>query len=292
MEERRKSNQILISLDYISFMEAYTGFAAVYDTFMDNVPYQEWAEYLIGLLREYGVESGLVCELGCGTGNITRRLRDAGYNMIGIDLSEDMLEIARRQEQEESFCEPEKECSDILYLNQDMREFELYGTVAAVVSLCDSINYLTSKEELLQVFRLVNNYLDPGGIFIFDMNTVHKYRDIVGDTTIAENREDCSLIWENAYDEKTGINQYDITIFNRVEFAEDEDELPPLFERITETHLQRAYPEQEIAELLEQAGMEFITMYKACTKEPVTAKTERIYFIAREKHQKGKLYVK
>lgn len=271
-------------------MEAYTGFAAVYDTFMDNVPYSEWAKYLIGLLREYGVKDGLVCELGCGTGNITRRLRDAGYNMIGIDLSEDMLEIARRHEQE-SCCEPEKESSGILYLNQDMREFELYGTVAAVVSLCDSINYLTSKEDLLAVFRLVNNYLDPGGIFIFDMNTVYKYRDIVGDTTIAENREDCSLIWENTYDKETGINQYDITIFNRVEFEEDEDGMPPLFERITETHLQRAYPEEEIVKLLDEAGMEFVTMYKACTREPVTEKTERIYFIAREKRQKGKLYV-
>ena len=145
-----------------------------------------------------------------------------------------------------------------MYLNQDMREFELYGTVAAVVSLCDSINYLTSKEDLLAVFRLVNNYLDPGGIFIFDMNTVYKYRDIVGDTTIAENREDCSLIWENTYDKETGINQYDITIFNRVEFEEDEDGMPPLFERITETHLQRAYPEEEIVKLLDEAGMELV----------------------------------
>lgn len=304
-------------------MEAYTGFASVYDTFMDNVPYEEWSRYLIGLLREYGVKDGLVCELGCGTGAVTRRLRDAGYDMIGIDLSEDMLEVAREYETamcagearddealEEGTVEEtadssegspeeetagssegslEEEASGILYLNQDMREFELYGTVAAVVSLCDSMNYITEEEDLKQVFRLVNNYLDPGGLFIFDMNTIHKYRDVIGDTTIAENREDCSFIWENAYQEETGLNQYDITVFKRVEFEEDEE--PPLFERITETHLQRAYAPETVARLLGEAGMELVAMYEACTHAPVTAETERMYFIAREKHQDGKLYV-
>ncbi len=268
-------------------MEAYTGFAALYDTFMDNVPYGEWSHYLIGLLKEYGIDGGLVCELGCGTGSITRRLRDAGYDMIGIDLSEDMLDIAREYE----FAAAEKgdEAPDILYLNQDMREFELYGTVAAIVSLCDSMNYITQEEELQKVFRLVNNYLDPGGIFIFDMNTIHKYRDLIGDTTIAENREDCSLIWENTYQEETGFNQYDITIFRRVEFEEADGE--ELYERIRETHLQRAYAPETIVRLLGEAGMEFVAMYGAGTHEPVTECTERMYFIAREKHQQGKLYI-
>ncbi len=277
-------------------MEAYTGFAAVYDTLMDNVPYEEWSRYLIGLLKEYGVDGGLVCELGCGTGSITRRLRDAGYDMIGIDLSEDMLDIAREYELAVSdgtkdFGEAVEggAAPDILYLNQDMREFELYGTVAAVVSICDSMNYLTEEGDLEKVFRLVNNYLDPGGIFIFDMNTIHKYRDLIGDTTIAENREDCSLIWENAYEEKTGLNRYDITIFKRVEFEEEDAE--ELYERIRETHLQRAYAPETIVHLLTQAGLEFVAMYEAGTRGPVTAGTERMYFIAREKHQEGKLYL-
>ncbi len=277
-------------------MEAYTGFAAVYDTLMDNVPYEEWSRYLIGLLKEYGVDGGLVCELGCGTGSITRRLRDAGYDMIGIDLSEDMLDIAREYEiaaldGTKDFGEAVKggAVPDILYLNQDMREFELYGTVAAVVSICDSMNYLTGEGDLEKVFRLVNNYLDPGGIFIFDMNTIHKYRDLIGDTTIAENREDCSLIWENAYEEKTGLNRYDITVFKRVEFEEEDAE--ELYERICETHLQRAYAPETIVRLLTQAGLEFVAMYEAGTRGPVTAGTERMYFIAREKHQEGKLYL-
>lgn len=151
-------------------MEAYTGFAEVYDTFMDNVPYEEWAEYVVGLLKKYGIEDGLVLDLGCGTGSLTELLAAKGYDMTGVDFSEEMLEIAMEKKRQSGY--------DILYLLQDMREFELYGTMRAVVSICDSMNYLMSEEELLEVFRLVNNYLDPGGIFIFDMNTPYKYREL------------------------------------------------------------------------------------------------------------------
>ena len=137
-------------------MDAYTSFAAVYDTFMDNIPYEEWKSYLEELLKEYGVQDGLVLDLGCGTGTMTELLAADGYDMIGVDNSEEMLEIAREKQI--------KSGHEILYLLQDMREFELYGTVGAVFSICDSLNYITEPEELKQVFRWVNNYLDPGGI--------------------------------------------------------------------------------------------------------------------------------
>ena len=175
--------------------ESYKSFARVYDMFMDNIDYPLWCEYLTGLLEEYGVEDGLVLELGCGTGSMTELLAQKGYDMIGIDNSPDMLEIAMEKREESGH--------DILYLQQDMREFELYGTVRGIVSVCDSMNYVLEEEELLQVFRLVNNYLDPGGIFIFDLNTLYKYENLIGDTTIAENREEGSFIWENYYDEET-----------------------------------------------------------------------------------------
>ena len=175
-------------------MEAYTSFAAVYDTFMDNIPYEEWEKYLKSLLYEYGVREGLVLELGCGTGNMTEILAQSGYDMIGVDNAEEMLEIAIEKRMKSGL--------DILYLQQDMREFELYGTVKAIVSVCDSVNYILEEEELEEVFRLVNNYLDPGGVFIFDFNTVYKYREILGDQTIAENREECSFIWDNYYYEE------------------------------------------------------------------------------------------
>ncbi len=245
-------------------MEAYTGFAQVYDLFMDNVPYVQWSEYLISLLKSYGVEDGLVLDLGCGTGKMTRLLSDAGYDMIGVDSSEEMLEIATEAEQEE-----------ILYLCQDMREFELYGTVAAVVSVCDSMNYILEEEELLTVFRLVNNYLDPGGVFIFDLNTLYKYRELLGEQTICENREDASFIWENFYDEEEQINEYDLTLFVQEESG--------LYQKFEETHFQRGYELLTIRRLLEAAGMEYVTAYDAFTREEPGEDSERIYVIAREK---------
>ena len=142
-------------------MDAYTSFAKVYDRFMDNVPYKEWGEYLLEQLKKYGVSDGLVLDLGCGTGNMTEFLAQNGYDMIGVDYSEEMLEIASRKKEESG--------NDILYLCQDMREFELYGTVRAVVSVCDSINYVTETEDLKEVFRLVNNYLDPGASCIIQI---------------------------------------------------------------------------------------------------------------------------
>ena len=185
-------------------MEAYTGFAEVYDTFMDNVPYDEWTDYLVSLLEEYGVKDGLLADLGCGTGAITERLAMAGYDMIGIDNAEEMLSIAREKMMDYEEEDPRRQ---ILYLLQDMREMELYGTVDAVVSICDSMNYITEEEDLLQVFRLVNNYLEKEGVFIFDLNTEYKYREILGTRNICENREDASFIWENYFYPEEKINE-------------------------------------------------------------------------------------
>ncbi len=251
-------------------MEAYTGFAQVYDLFMDNVPYGQWSEYVISLLKEYGVEDGLVLELGCGTGKMTRRLAAAGYDMIGRDNSEEMLQVAKEAESLGAGGQP-----DILYLLQDMREFELYGTVLAVVSVCDSINYILEEEELGKVFGLVNNYLDPGGIFIFDLNTQYKYREVLGEAVFCENREEGSFIWENFYDEERRLNQYDLTLFIQEEGKR--------YRKYEETHLQRGYGELQVKALLEQAGMEFVAMFDAFTREPVKETSERIYMIAREK---------
>ena len=249
-------------------MEAYTSFAEVYDTFMDNVPYEEWADYLEDRLKEYGVKDGLVLELGCGTGSMTELLAEKGYDMIGVDNSEDMLEIAMEKRIESGH--------DILYLLQNMQEFELYGTVRAIVSVCDCVNYVTEKNELQEVFRLVNNYLDPQGIFIFDFNTRYKYEEILGDRTIAENREECSFIWDNYYYEDEKINEYDLSLF--IETDKDSG----LYRKYEETHYQRAYTLEEIKELIRKSGLEFVTAYDAFSKNAPMDTSERIYVIARE----------
>ena len=249
-------------------MEAYTSFAEVYDQFMDNVPYREWADFLQEILQKEGINDGLVLDLGCGTGSMTEELAGRGYDIIGVDNSEDMLEIAMEKRQESGH--------DILYLLQDMQEFELYGTVRAVVSVCDSVNYVTEKEELEQVFRLVNNYLDPGGIFVFDFNTEYKYREVLGDRTIAENREDSSFIWDNYYYEEEHMNEYELTLFIQ------ETDQKELYHKYQETHFQRAYTLEEIRELLEKSGLRFVAAYEDYTKKAPGKGSERICVVPRE----------
>ena len=177
-------------------MADYEGFAEVYDIFMQDTPYDEWTSYIERIWKHYGLKPKLVCDLACGTGNITTRLAAKGYDMIGIDRSDSMLTKAR-----------EKSPENILYLNQDMREFELYGTVDSIVCLCDSINYITDSDDLLEVFRLINNYLDPKGLFIFDINTIHKFRDILSDNCFCETTDSSAYTWENYYDEEENINE-------------------------------------------------------------------------------------
>ncbi|MCD8022189.1 MAG: class I SAM-dependent methyltransferase [Lachnospiraceae bacterium] len=332
-------------------MASYESFARVYDLFMSDTPYDEWCEYLHELLVHYGVSDGLVLELGCGTGSMTERLAQCGYDMIGVDNSVDMLEIAREKQTEgetatstyvysaeESACfddtaaysnseksgtvfekvsgdtrENDSASSEILYLLQDMREFELYGTVRAVVSVCDSMNYITEEEDLLQVFHLVNNYLDPGGVFIFDMNTIFKYEEILADNVFAENREEGSFIWENWYDAGTQINEYDLTLYIRskrstLSAAGDEESdsvetchadeqfeatsrgaadqfegaAEDFYERYEEVHYQRAWSISHVCDLLEEAGLHLEAVYDAFTWDEPTQESERVYFVARE----------
>ena len=192
-------------------MEAYTGFAQVYDKFMDNIEYDKWCEYLVSILKEYGVNYGIVLDLGCGTGNITELLADKGYDMIGEDLE--------------------------------------------------------------YVFALVNNYLDPGGIFVFDLKTIELYRSI-GESVIAEDREDCSFIWDNYFDEEDCINEYMLSIF-----VKGDDNR---YDKFSEEHYQRAYTVEEIKEALNLAGLEFVTVYDAFTRNEPNSESERIYVVARE----------
>lgn len=292
--------------------ETYSDFAEIYDELMDNVPYEAWCDTLTAWMEKYGVskpvrgehiqgaedvrgtediqeiediretedilatdavlaaERDLVLDLGCGTGVLTELLYQKGYDMIGVDNAPAMLDIAMRKR--------EMSGAEILYLQQDMRELELYSTVGTVISVCDSLNYILEEDELLQVFRLVNNYLYPGGLFIFDFNTVYKYREVIGDTTIAENREDCSFIWENQYDEESCLNEYDLTVF-----VQEEGEL---FRRFTETHVQRGYEAEQMSALVEQAGLDILEILDADTLKAVTEESERVYIVAREKDKR------
>lgn len=248
-------------------MDSYTSFAKVYDLFMDNVPYDKWCKYVLKLLKQFNITEGIVLDLGCGTGTLTELLADAGFDMIGIDNSDEMLDIATEKKIQSGH--------DILYLLQDMREFELYGTVRAIISICDSINYILNYEELVKVFSLVNNYLDTDGIFIFDLNTKYKYKELLGNTTIAENREKSSFIWENYYYDEEAINEYDLTLFIQKEGHS--------YEKFVETHYQKIYSIEEIQSALKESGLKYITAYDAFTSNSPHEESERIYIIACKK---------
>lgn len=273
-------------------MEAYTSFAKVYDTFMDETPYEEWGVRIREMIDKYGVskpcvadgdkvkdisdeepedsvlasERNLVVDLGCGTGAMTELLYSYGYDMIGVDNAEEMLSIAMEKKMQQG--------SSILYLLQDMRELELYSTVGTVVSVCDSLNYLLEEEDLIETFKRVDNYLYPGGVFIFDFNTVYKYETVIGDTTIAESRDDCSFIWENFYHPEEEINEYDLTLF-----VEEEE---GLYRKFTETHYQRGYTLEQMQKIAKAAGLEWIYAMDADTCDEVDECTERVFAVVRE----------
>ena len=244
----------------------YQDFAYLYDALQQEVPYRQFAEYYVRIIEKFGGEKGLCLDLGCGTGNMSMLLDSMGFDVIGVDSSVDMLEVAR-----EKATEGER---SILFLNQDMTQFELYGTVATVVSTLDCVNYITDEDALLKVFKLVNNYLDPKGLFIFDINSQYKIEHILGNNTYVDDGEDIFYSWQNSYDKETKICTFDLTFFEK-----DED----VYYRYDETHYERAYSVEEITMLLEKAGMEVAGIYDNLSFDAPTDTSERIFFVAREK---------
>lgn len=255
-------------------MADYESFAEVYDLYMQDTPYQEWENYILKLFEKHQLpkSTNIIAELGCGTGNMTTLLSKSGYDMIGIDISEQMLNKAMQKAKAENL--------DILYLLQDMREFELYGTVDAVIAICDSINYITEPDELLTVFKLVNNYLDPNGLFIFDLNTIYKFENILAQNSFCETSENSAYTWENYYDSEERINEFYTNFFIK-------DNESGLYERHEEYHYEKGYTIDEIKELLEKAGLQFEAAYEELTFSLPTEKSQRVFFVAKE-IQKGK----
>jgi len=246
---------------------AYTGLARVYDDFMGEVPYQEWARALTDVFRAAGNGSGLLLELGCGTGILTGLMDAAGYEMIGIDASAEMLSEAL-----------DKRCrsgADILYLQQDMRAFELYGTVSGVYCVCDSLNYLLEPEELVQVFSLINNYLDPGGLFALDFNTPAAYLLPERRIPIVETGDSGdTLIWLNQYDAETAIQEHQLTIFTACRDGR--------YERSDEMHRQRAYTLEEVLAAAGAAGLRPAGFWGGSTEEAPADESGRIRLLLRE----------
>ncbi len=266
-------------------INSYSAFADVYDELMSDIPYDKWCARIDRDIRKYGIsrvrdeasqgggseeeallesERNLVADLACGTGIVTRKLFDKGYDVFGVDISSEMLVRAYDSDEDRG----------IMYLNQDIAELDLYSTIGTAVSVCDSINYLLEDEKLKSTFSGVAKFLYPGGIFIFDCNTSHKYRDIEGDSTIAEAGDDASFIWENYYDEETNVNEIDLTLFIKRSDG--------LYERAEETHLQRGLEKNDIEELARLSGLEIVKIIDSDTEGEVNDNTERIYAVLKK----------
>lgn len=244
----------------------YTRFAEVYDRLTQDIPYIKWADYLQSAFLKFNQDPGLILELGCGTGSMAVELAKRGYDMIALDQSPDMLSRAYEKAKANNL--------DILFINQDMRNFELYGTVDAVLCLLDSLNYITSLTDLKKVFRLVNNYLNPSGLFIFDLNSPYKLSKVLANNVFFELDDDISWIWNNTYDSRKRCATFDLTFFVRNNDG--------LYERFDETHRERAFTRTEIKKAIEEAGLELVGYYGDLTFKSPSPKEERIFYIARK----------
>lgn len=254
----------------MSGCEGYSAIAEVYDRLNKEIDYGKWADVIEKCFSEYGgARPEIVLDLACGTGRMTRELAGRGYDMIGVDGSADMLGEAYAEGGE-----------GILYLLQDMRSFELYGTVGATVCCLDSLNYLLGDGELGKVFDLVHNYSDPDGLFIFDMNTPYKFEKVYADNAYVledEDAEGCAIYcgWQNFYDRDTGVCDFYLSVFR-----EDED---GAYIRSDEHQRERCYGMDEIKSALSASGFELCRVFADLDMSEPTDESERWYFVARAK---------
>ena len=246
-------------------MAIYEDFARVYDIFMSNIPYDNWLLYIEKIWEKFNLKPKLIADIGCGTGNLTIPLAKKGYEMIGIDISCNMLIKAKEKSIEENV--------DILFLEQDMKNFELYGTVDCIISMCDSINYILEENELLQVFNLVNTYLEPNGIFIFDINTIYKFENILSDNSFCETTEDAAYTLENYFDKEEMINEFYTNFFI-------EDKNTKTYHRFEEIHYEKAYSIEKIKELIQKSGLTLLDVYDELTFESPKEDSQRVFFVA------------
>ncbi len=237
----------------------YTEFADIYDKLMNDVEYEKWADFYCTLFKKHKISPKLVLDLGCGTGTLTKIMSDKGFDMTGIDSSLSMLNKAKEKDEKS------------LYLSQDMTEFELFGTMGAIISSLDCINYILDEKDLLKTFSLVHNYLDFDGIFIFDINSPHKLKNILGGNTYTYDENGIFYVWESVYDKKERLCDFYLTFF-----AEEEGS----FLKISEYQTERAWSLKKLKTLLKKSGFTNIKFYGDKTLKSPKRREERIFISA------------
>lgn len=247
-------------------MSSYGNFALLYDTLMDDIDYKSWGEYIELLLKYNKIENRRILEMACGTGNLTLELLNRGYQVDGFDLSNEMLAQANNKLSKKR---------GFRLFNMNMKNFRMDRKYHSVIAACDSINYILDEEELKETFQTVLEHLEPGGLFIFDINSEYKLEKILGNNIFLEDRDTIFYTWDNRYDKQTKICEFFLTFFH----SEDGGE----YVRFDEVHKEKAYSIETIESLLLNVGFNQVEKYEAFEFESPREDSERINFTAKKK---------
>lgn len=248
-------------------MASYGDFAYFYDGLTQNVDYEKRCSYISNLLAENGVGEGILLDLACGTGTVSIIMSHLGYDVIGVDASEDMLSVAQEKKMETG--------EDVIFLCQNMQQLDLFGTINAAVSTLDSINHVTNEAEVKEIFRRVSLFMEDKGLFIFDVNTPYKHKEILGDNTFVYDTDEAYCVWQNTTDESL-LTKVSLDIFEK---DEDDEET---YYRYSEEFCERAYDLDKIKSWLQEYKFEVIGIYEEMTKDEVKPNTQRAVFVAKK----------
>ncbi len=240
----------------------YDKIAPFYAALNKDVPYFEMAEHIKKILSQYGIGQGdALLDLGCGSGNLTLPLFHLGFDMIGVDASQEMLSEARSQ----------KDAEKILWLCQDATELDLYGTVKGAVSSLDTVNHLTEAGEVLTTFRLVHTFLEPNGIFVFDINSPYKFSAVYGENAYILENKNAFCAWQNRYDEKSGLCDFFVTVFEKNGKG---------YLRYDTYAAERAYSVAEIEAWLREVGFRLVSVTDGYSDAPMREDSLRLVITA------------
>lgn len=246
---------------------SYNSFASVYDELTLNVDYKNRAEYVQSILNRYGITDGLLLDLACGTGSMAVELSKMGYEVIATDASPDMLMEAQNKAYDNE--------QSIMFLCQRMEETDLYGTVRAVVCALDSINHLPDYDTMAKTFDVLKNFVDDGGIMVFDVNTLYKHRNVLGNNTFVYDEKNVFCVWQNH------LLQDERTVNINLDFFCKNGEL---YERFNENFNETAFTDEEIISAVESAGFRVLERLADMTENKPDDTTERIYYVIRREY--------
>lgn len=249
-------------------MSEYYSFAAVYDRLMRDVDYKARTKRLLRLFEEYDRKPELLLDLACGTGGFSNQFALSGTEVIGVDMSEEMLAVARENSAELG--------TDVLYLCQKAEELDLYGTVDGAICCLDSLNHITDYKKLCKAISKVSLFLEEGRLFIFDVNTLFKHKFILADNNFILEEDGLFCAWQNSTDEETGITDISLDFF-----LEDGE----YYKRSSEDFSERPYTEEELKNALDAAGLEILKIYDDMTDNPAWEYTERAVYVTRKKEE-------